>query len=100
MCDSAGQRRFGTASRYENELRTIAQRMCDVIGLSSTDSSTPSWEDVDGFSGMPSQVVNEDPAAAQEGLKQLVELQHKEKLCLTPRAIFEQYEQKFKKTGS
>ena len=33
-------------------------------------------------------------------LKQLVELQHKEKVCLTPRAIFERYEQKFKKTGS
>jgi len=33
-----------------------------------------SWEEVDGYSGMPSQIVEEDPAAAQEGLKQLVEL--------------------------
>ena len=34
----------------------------------------PSWEDVEGYSGMPSRIEDEDPAATQEALKQLVEL--------------------------
>jgi len=33
-----------------------------------------SWEDTDGYSGMPTRIEDEDPAATQEGLKQLVEL--------------------------
>ena len=47
-----------------------------------------------------SRQVDLHPALHASFLKQLVELQRKEKVCLTPRAIFEQYEQKFKKTGS
>lgn len=34
----------------------------------------PSWEEVEGYDGMVTKHVEEDPLAAQEGLKQLVEL--------------------------
>jgi len=47
-----------------------------------------------------SRQVDLHPVVYASFLKQLVELQHKEKLCLTPRAIFEQHQRKYEKTGT
>jgi predicted AlkP superfamily phosphohydrolase/phosphomutase/Flp pilus assembly protein TadD len=48
--------------------------LVSIFEEETTPSVIPSWEDVEGESGMHPEEVQEDPIAAQEALRQLVEL--------------------------